>query len=573
MTYKWKSIFFLLLAFSVLLAACNSKEVKNTDGDNQKELRNDRSVEDVFIPAVDVSASPEEANRRKDTVVVSLTEPGGVFTPYFYTNGYDGNVTAAMFPPLVDVDEEGKPIPDLAEKWDISDDELIYTFYLRDNLTFDDGSPLTAEDVVFTLTLLHDPAYEGGTDILEAHIKGGKEYKAGSASSIEGIKVIDDQTIEVTTEEVNARALRLLGGQVLSKAYYGKEYQYGELDYLKDLHSAPLGAGPYKFERYIPGQEIRYTANEYYYRGKPAVEHFIYKTTEGDGLQFFQTGEIDYSGFQANDDNIELLKSLEFANINLYTSSAYGYITFNHQKSYFQDKRVRQAFIYGLNRQEIIDTAYQGYAQLANVPVSPSSWAYTEDVNQFEYHPEKAKELLDKAGWKVGADGIREKDGKKLVVHYFGTKGALTDVLIPIAKENYKEIGVQFEAELMDFNALLARVEKGDHDLASFSTTMLTDPYNGVEQFHSKQTSSMNTKGYKNDKVDELIDKSIRTNAIDKRTETYHELYKELSDDPPYIFLSYSKVLSAHNARVEGFNPNGYRGITPSLPHLQIRQD
>src|SRR5699024_1470217 len=264
-----------MIALSGVIAACQPKEKQQA---NEKVASTkDVVVEDRTVPASDPSASPALAVNRGDTVVVGLQEPGGVFTPHFNTSGYDGNVQSVMFPPLVDINEVSEPIPRLAEKWDVSEDELVYTFTLRDGLTFDDGDPLTTEDVAFTLTLLHDPSYSGGTDITEAHIVGGDAYKNGDATAIEGINIIDEQTIEITTEEVNAQSLRLLGGQVLKKAYYGKDYKKGELNYLNDLHLKPVGAGPYRFVEYLPGQEIRYEANEFYYEGKPEAEHFIYK--------------------------------------------------------------------------------------------------------------------------------------------------------------------------------------------------------------------------------------------------------------------------------------------------------
>lgn len=570
---------FIMLLGLAVLAGCTSEAPQAPDASpeaaetpGKEEAPGVQSIEDQFIEASDPSKSPEASKRRTDTVVVALTEPGGIFNPYFYQNGYDGNVSSVMFAPLVGVDNTGKPVSRLADKWEISDDGLIYTFYLRNDLKFSNGQPLTAEDVEFTLTLLHDPAYDGRVDISEAAIKGGQDYKSGQASSIEGIKVLDPQTIEITTEKVNARSLLLLGGNVLSKDYYGKEYAPGSLDYIKGLHSQPVGAGAYKFDKYLPGQEVRFLANEHYYEGKPAVERFIYKTTEGDAPQFFQTGETDYSSFPANKDSLELLQSLGYADIHLYTSTAYSYIKFNHSKPYFEDKRVRQAFIYGLNRQQIVDLAYEGFAQVANIPISPASWAYTEEgIDPYPYDPEKAKELLDEAGWKAGSDGIREKDGQKLVVHYFTTKGALSDILIPIAKENYKELGIQLEAEAMDYNALLARTDKGDHDLASFSTTMLSDPSDGVVQFGSAGGGSFtNTNGYSNPEVDRLLEKSVSSLDIEERKQAYHELYKELNEDPPFIFLNYRKILSASNARVSGFEPDGYTGINANLPNLSI---
>ena len=560
-------VLLIMIALSGVIAACQPKEKQQA---NEKVASTkDVVVEDRTVPASDPSASPALAVNRGDTVVVGLQEPGGVFTPHFNTSGYDGNVQSVMFPPLVDINEVGEPIPRLAEKWDVSEDELVYTFTLRDGLTFDDGDPLTTEDVAFTLTLLHDPSYSGGTDITEAHIVGGDAYKNGDATAIEGINIIDEQTIEITTEEVNAQSLRLLGGQVLKKAYYGKDYKKGELNYLNDLHLKPVGAGPYRFVEYLPGQEIRYEANEFYYEGKPEAEHFIYKTTEGDSQQFFQTGELDYSAFAANQQNYEFLELLGFANIHIYTSSAYGYVAFNHEKPLFKDPKVRQAFTYGLDRQTIIDTFYQGYAEVANVPVSPTSWAYTDEVGDTSYDPEKAKQLLEEAGWVEGNDGIREKDGEKLTVYYFTSAGGLADTFIPIAKENYAAIGIDFQVEQMDFNALLSRVEKGDHDLASFSTPMLTDPYNGIVNFHTKSNSDT-FKGFGNDEIDRLIDATIATTDQAERTEAFHNLYGALEEDPPVILMSYTKVLSGTNARVEGFDPNGYRGIASSLKDLKV---
>ena len=525
------TLFLTILILSLVLAACSSDNSGEGDATKETNAGNDSTkvlaVEDSRIKAENPSASPQLAINRGDTVVVGLQEPGGVFTPYFNTSGYDGNVQSVMFPPLVEINEAGEPIPGLAETWDVSEDGLAYTYNLRDGLLFDDGTPFTAKDVEFTLTLLHDPSYPGSTDITEAKVVGGLDYKNGDAESVSGIRVIDEKTIEITTEEVNARSLRLLGGQILQKDYYGKGYKKGSLDYLNELHLKPIGAGPFRFVEYLPGQEIRFEANEHFYNGKPEVAQFIYKTLEGDSQQFFQTGELDYSALAANQDNFEFLQEAGFADINIYTSSAYGYMSFNHEKELFKDPKVRQAFTIGLDRQTIIDTYYQGYAQVANIPVSPTSWAYTDEIGSTEYDPEQAKKLLDEAGWSEGSGGIREKNGEKLVVYYFTSAGGLGDILIPIAKENYKELGIDLQVEQMDFNALLSRVDNGDHDLASFSTTMLPDPYNGIANFHSKSPSST-FKGYGNEKIDALIDATIATNDVDGRTEAFQNLYKAL---------------------------------------------
>ncbi|GJM73920.1 hypothetical protein HMSSN036_61360 [Paenibacillus macerans] len=389
-----------------------------------------------FTPAGDLSKLPAVAKQRTDTIIVGLTDPSGAFTPYFHQSGYDGNVSSLLFTPLVTVDDKGLPAAGLAERWDVSADQLTYTFHLRKDLKFSDGSPLTADDVAFTWTLLHDKAYDGDSQIPALRIEGGEVYKAGKAGSISGITVIDPLTVSAKLEQPNATALVLLGGDVLSKAYYGKDYKFGQLDYIKKLHEKPLGNGPYVLENFIPGQEVRYVANEHYYAGKPKTERFIYKTSEGDTWQYLETGEVDYASFSATTENIDKLKSLGFVNILPYTPSTYGYLQLNLEHEPLKDKKVRQALTYGLDRQSIYVDANQGAGQVANIPASPISWAYTEEgINDYAYDADKANKLLDEAGWTKGQDGIREKNGKKLTIHFLGSKNAQTDIFIAVAAE------------------------------------------------------------------------------------------------------------------------------------------
>ncbi|EJR55061.1 hypothetical protein IIO_05503 [Bacillus cereus VD115] len=571
-TKKWAGVFSVLMSSSLVLSACGGQEdTASTEPVKQQDLKN---IKIEKIAATDKTKVPDKAKNRKDTLVVGISKPGGVFLPYFQQNGWDGNVTSVIFASLVSTDKQGKPIPELAEKWDVSSDQLTYTFHLRKDLKFSDGSPLTADDVAFTLTLLHDKAYEGEIDISQYAVKGGKEYKEGKATSIEGIQVVDPQTIKITTEKVNSQAIFVLGGTVLSKAYYGKDYkQNTSLDYLKELYGKPIAAGPYKFEKYIPGQEVRFVANENYYAGKPKIPNFIYKITSGDTkLQLFQTGEVDYTGLGTGDEILEQAKGLEFANIQIETAASFSYIYMNNNKPYLKDKKVRQALIYGLDRKKYVDTALKGYGTVANVPIHPTSWAYTEEgVNKYEYNKEKAKKLLDEAGWKVGSDGVREKDGQKLKLSYFGPSSAKdSDLLIPIAKENYKEIGVEFNPEFMDFNTMLSKVNKGDYDLASVSTPITSDPSETAGEY----LSGVNDKslGYKNAKVDELIKKGIETVDIEKRKPIYKELYKELSDDPPVILLNYRRTITGYNGNIKGIDSEKYNSISANLPVLSFEK-
>lgn len=529
----------------------------------------DDVLKEGITPATDASQVPAAAKLRTDTVIAGISEPQGIFNPYFFVNGWDENVTNVIFARLIDWDSQGKLVPGLAENWTVSSDGKTYTIKLRHDLKFSDGSPLTAEDVAFTLTVLYDPKYDGDTDITLAHITGGDDYKQGKADSISGLKVIDPLTLQVTTTQPGATTLQKIGGPVLSKAYYGKGYTRGNLDYLRTLHGKPLGNGPYVYDKYIPGQEIRFHANANYYRGVPPTPRFIYRVTNpSTNFQLFQTGDTDYDAFTSRPDDIEQLKMLGFANINLYGSSDYSKIEFNVRRPALQDVKVRQALIYGLDRQKLIDVVYQGYGSVAIEPIAPISWAYnTDGVNPYKFDPAQANKLLDEAGWKAGSDGIRVKDGKRLELTLLVSKKVLNDALIPIAKENYQKIGVLLKPQVVDFNALMSQRKAGNYDLASFSTSTLNDPHDGVWDYYSTESTES---GYNNPEVDKLINEGNATLDIEKRKPIYHELYKVLANDPPVILLGNRKILSASSARVTGFKPDIYNGLTGSLPDVKI---
>ena len=534
----------------LLVAGCGG----TSGGSNaaSTETTVDGSLNKVVVKG-DPSKSPAKANGRKDTFIATINSPSGVFLPGFNDNGWDGNAQQPIFASLVVPDDSGQYIPDLAEKWDISSDQLTYTFHLRDNLKFSDGSPLTADDVAFSLTLFNDPAYSGGSDFSDIGIKGVDAYKSGKADSISGIRVIDERTITIETTKVNPLTLGVLGGQVLSKSYYGKDYQRGHLDYLKDLYGKPLGAGPYKLSKYVDGQEVRYVANKYYYGGEPKIRNLIFKVTSKDtALSNFQNGETDFDGFSPDKDNLDALKQLGFASVRESTVPDMSEIWINNLKAPFNDKRVRQALIYGLNRQQIINVAYKGFGQVANVYAAPTQWSYTDKgVNKYKFDPDKAGKLLDEAGWKTGSDGIREKDGKKLTVRYLTSKD--TDETIPIATENYKAIGIDFQPEVLDGDTIVERwTQGGDWDLiGGFRTNGLSDPNDAISEFVSHD-KSINLTGYHNEEADKLAKEGLSTQDKTKRKAIYAELYKVLNNDPPTIPLSYRQSIAAWNTRVKG---------------------
>lgn len=537
----------VLVAVSLAVTSCSSTEDTLNDAGGEDAL----TAADEYHEAEDPTAVPAAVTKRPDTFVTTINKPGGVFLPGFYDNGWDGNAVAPIFAGLVAQQEDGSYVPDLAESWDVSDDDLTYTFHLRDGLTFSDGTPLTADDVKFTLTLFNDPAFDGGIDFSKFGIVGGDDYKNGDADEISGIRVLDDRTVEIETETVSPLALSTLGGAVLPEHYYGKDYRKGQLDYLRDLYAEPVGAGPYTLDRHVVGQEVRYLANEHYYGGSPAVEHVIFKIIDSDNrLAAFENGDIDHSGFGTGPETLQALQDLRFADTSSRTVGDIGQIWINNRNPKFADTRVRQALHHGLDRDQIVQAKYKGEGGVADIYAAPTQWSFDDEgVTTYGFDPGRAGELLDDAGWTEGADGVREKDGERLSLNYITTDP--DDPVIPIATENYRDIGIDFTPEVLDSNTAFARFNDLDYEAVSFRTDSLSDPDDAVSEFGTDDPK-VNVTGYDNAPVRELVKDGQSTLDEDERQKIYSELYKELSQDPPTILVDYRRSITAWNNHIDG---------------------
>ncbi|RJG22981.1 ABC transporter substrate-binding protein [Paenibacillus thiaminolyticus] len=589
MKKSWVIFLCLLMSLTLVLSACTgggdaaepTKESAQEQQGNKPEKKGGEEASDSgdsgfvnegIVKASDPSKSPATATSRTDTLIIGMSAPAGIFHPLYAETVYDQYVMKTLFKGMLEVQKDGTYAPVLAEKYEVSPDNLTHTYKLKEGLKFSDGSALTAEDVAFTITVLHDSSYDGPMDILrDAKIKGGREYFDGKATSIEGIKVIDPLTIEFTTIEPSALAQSSIGAtEIISKAYYGKDYKQGNLSYMNDLFTTPLGNGPYKLEKFQAGQDVSFVANENYFKGAPKISKLIYKfTTDETNAQLLQTGETDMDFISANLDNFELLQSMGFLDISLFPTNGYGYIAFNHNRVKFQDVKVRQALAIGLDREQIVEAVYQGYADVINVPQSKLSWAYTDEVNKYEFDLEKAKLMLDEAGWKVGADGLREKDGEKFKINFAATSpNVVNEAIIPVAQANYKALGIEFVAEQMDFNAVIEKRKKGDFDMLFMAWGLTPDPQSAQNVFITG--GSQNEIGYSNKKVDELFEKGGKTLDVEERKAIYKELYQEINEDMPYIFMYQRRDMWGNNARFTGLDMTPYRDFSYGVDSLMI---
>ncbi|SMF69223.1 ABC transporter substrate-binding protein [Paenibacillus barengoltzii] len=588
MKKTWWGFMVLVLVFSMALTACgggnntakpattnNSENNTNTTTEEKAEptTPTESDSSDGYIEAADMSLNPPAAANRSDTMIIGMTDPKGVFNPLFMETAYDYYVNYTLFDSFIEVKTDGTYQNSLAEKVDISEDGLKYTYHLKPGVAFSDGTPMTVKDYYFTLKLYMDKSYDGQSDPLSWNIVGAKEYNEGKSNEITGVKIIDDQTIEISLTEYTALTPVELGGiYILPEHYYGKEYTQGKLDGVKKLNDKPLGSGQYKLVSYSPGQEVVFEANENYFRGAPKVKNLIFKTTTATtNLPMLQQGETDMEeGFTVTEDNVEALKAMGFVDISLLPNNGYGYIAFNHNLPKFQDVRVRQALVYGLNRKEIVAGIYGPYADVINIPQSSVSWSYTtENIETYDFDLEKAKQLLAEAGWKLNDKGIREKDGEVFKINFSATAdNPVVEALLPIMTQNYKELGIEISAETLDFNAIMDKSNTGDFEMYFAAWGLTPDPDNTVYITDGSQ----NDLGYSNKKVDELMAKGKKTLDIEERKKIYKEMYQELNKDVPVILMYQRKNMLAINGRLDGFDVSPYKDFPFSLYQVQIAQ-
>ena len=376
--------------------------------------------------AKDMTNNPEVAKNRKDTLVIGTIAPDGVFNPLYAESAYDMYPTELMFGALTAPQADGSMGEYLAGLPEISEDGLTYTYKIKKDAKWSDGTDVTAKDVEMAIKIACDSSYTGIADYRTGRVKvkGAQEYFEGKADSVSGVEIVDDKTVKFTLVEKSSSAEIVLGGtQPVNAAYMAKYYSQGHTDKLKETFTNPgPTSGAYNFKSYKKGQELVLEANDNFVLGKPGIKNIVYKvTTEATKLQMLEAGDIDLVDLSVSEDNVSHSEDLGYLGYKLYPTNGYGYICFNHNKPQFKDPAVRKALTVALDRQTITSSIFNKYAEVINVPQTKASWAYYEGDNKYEYNLEEAKKILDEAGWKVGADGIREKDGVKLTINFTGT--------------------------------------------------------------------------------------------------------------------------------------------------------
>jgi peptide/nickel transport system substrate-binding protein len=497
---------------------------------------------------------------------VTQPAPGGTYTEalvgspkwlnplLIFANPVDADVSRLIFSGLTRFDSSGLPVPDLAN-WNISEDQTTYTFILKPNLTWQDGAPLTARDVAFTLKLMQDPLYPGPADV-------GRLWQAVT------VNVVNTQTVTLTLPEpfapfLDYTAVGILPEHLLSGTTAA---QLPNLPF----NLNPIGSGPFQVERWLE------TTSGVTALLLSRFGAYVGPVPKLDQVQFNFYPEAD-AAFDAykNEEVLgldrlaeaQLAEALTLPNLGLYTAlePEYSLIFLNLQDEalpFFKDKKVRQALLFGLNRQAFINDILQGQAVVASSPILPTSWAYNAGLPTAAYDPKAAASLLDAAGWVFPSDAlpgtetyVRQKEGVPISFTLTLAEAEPYLAIAEAARITWAELGIRMQIQAVPLarlrpDYLEPRPRVFDALLVDFNLSGTPDP-DPYPLWHETQVESgQNYSGLSDRAISQYLEQARITTDVVVRAQLYRSFQARFADQVPALLLYYPVYNYAVDTRV-----------------------
>ncbi len=441
-----------------------------------------------------------------------------------------------IFEGLYMVNELYELEPVLADSYEPSEDGLTYTFKLKSDVTFHNGDPFTSADVVYTYNWIMDEE--------------NASTRLANFDLVESVEAPDDTTVVVTLSEADVTFMVNVATTFIYPEAYHTEI--GE----NDFKSAPVGTGPFQLGELNPQQRVRLDAYEDYYRGRPHLDSFqLDVVPEAAGrMSALETGQADNSMWGLNaEDNITLMESDNFTVYNTQ-QIATNHFPVNNTHPFLGEKAVRQALMWAIDRQAFADDIFLGQAVVATSNLSPAvAEYYNPDVPQYGYDPERAKEILEEAGWVEGSDGIREKDGVRAEFTMMVFQGdTQRRPEAEVAQQWWLEIGVDCQLQEGVTSEILNGLREGEYDAGLFNWVY------GGSNGDPDARDTLGTGGannffmWSNEEVDQLLNDGIRELDHDTRVEMYKRIQEIVAEEVPFLFLLNLETMAFYNKRVKG---------------------
>ncbi|RLB06894.1 MAG: peptide-binding protein [Deltaproteobacteria bacterium] len=496
-------------------------------------------------------AQEEERPCYGDTIIVGSIGDASNLIPMLASDSASHTICDLIYNGLVKYDKDLNLVGDLAEDWEISPDGKTITFHLRRGVRWHDGVEFTAEDVLFGFRTITSPktptAYSG--DYLE----------------VKRAEVLDKYTFRVIYREPFAPGLASWGSLVVLP----KHLLEGQDITTSRLTRHPIGTGPYRFKQWVTGEKIVLESNHEYFEGRPYIDGYIYRIIPDPATMFLElkAGGIDWMGLtplqyrrQTNYPAFER----EFHKYK-YLPFSYTYLGYNLLSPKFQDKRVRQAISYAIDKEEIVKVVLLGLGVVATGPYKPGTWYYNPHVKRYPYDPQRAKQLLREAGWRdTDGDGVLDKGGVPFeftIMLNWGNQSRLKAA--EIIQWRLRQVGIRVKLRVMEWASFINEyIDKKRFEavILGWSTGVDPDQY---DIWHSSKTGykELNFISYKNKEVDDLLVKARRVFAREQRRKYYFRFQEILAEEQPYTFLYVPYALPVIHARFRGIKPAA-AGIT-----------
>lgn len=539
----WLLLSLLSFLIAGLIAACGASPAapESSEPAAAPQEAADTATEAEEAPAAEEAAATEEAPAAEApaaepvTLRLGLDVDAGTGDPRLARDTSAFRLRELVFNGLVYIESDYSPTPDLAESWENPDDKT-WVFHLRQGVKFHNGQDLTAEDVKYTYeTIL---AEDFGAPLRAFY------------EPIQSIEVVDDHTIKFTLDSVYGPFLSFMDMGIVPKAVVEEQ---GEA-----FGTNPVGTGPFKFVNWQRGDTIELEAFDDHFNGRPKVDHVLIKVVPDNSARAVavESGDLDFVQSPVSPQDVKRLEETAGIQVDRLPASGYTYINLNTADPILTDMRVRQALAHLVNREQILETIYKGIGQIANSPIPQGMWAYTDDVQGYDYDPEQAMALLDEAGWTVGADGIRQKDGQPLALTV-RTHSEDPDrrQVIEVLQAEFSKVGIQADTNVVEWPSYFADIQEGKYQVAVVGWLNLTSPDRAMFRAFTINGPA-NYGKYENDEVDKLILDARATLDQDKAKAMYQDASRIIAQEVPYIFLQYQEYIAIYQDNLIGFAPN-----------------
>jgi peptide/nickel transport system substrate-binding protein len=454
------------------------------------------------------------------------------------------SVNALVFSGLTKPDQNGQPVADLAEKWEVSADGKTYTFVLRENARWHDGTPVTAEDAVFTIKTVQDPLYLG---------------QLGGVWRDVAAEKVDDRTLKLTLQKdsfapfIEYTSLGLLPAHLLAGVT------------ARDLPThrfnvQPVGSGPFRVKEVKPEQIVLEAAPEFY-GAKPYLSRIVFRIYPNYKTILTALERDEVEGVPLVDpQDVSRISRDQRATLYDAPQASLTLLFFNLAAPPLNDRNVRQALAHAIDRQKLIDVSRQGHGRRADSPILPSSWAYHPDVKRYDHDVAKAKATLDAAGWKLETpeSTVRTKDGKPLRLVLLTNDRRERVQLAEEIQRQLTQVGFEVEVQATGSGGLVQDfLLPRRYEMALFSWDFNgfdPDPY---ALWHSTQLApvGLNVTGFNNRRSDELLEKGRRTTNREERAKLYQEFQSVFAEELPSLPLFFPTYDFAISTKIKGVKP------------------